>query len=85
MLLLPDIRLADVTGRLEVEQDGVWGTVCHVGWSSKESVLICRHLGFYTGIRLDMDVTLPDALHLPVHYQGHTSTTAELALLHTPL
>ena len=76
MLLIPDIRLANGTGRLEVEQDGIWGTVCSIGWSSDASVTACRQLGFYTGHRLDMTCMSmsSDALHPPIHYQGNSST-----------
>ena len=33
-------------GRLEVYHNGQWGTVCSVGFSSYESRVACRQLGF---------------------------------------
>ncbi|XP_020605209.1 uncharacterized protein LOC110044027 isoform X4 [Orbicella faveolata] len=33
-------------GRVEVYHQGVWGPVCHVGWSQSDSSVACRELGF---------------------------------------
>ena len=44
------IRLRDSTGsmngRVEVCLNGDWGTVCHDGWSTVDSNIACRQLGF---------------------------------------
>ncbi len=32
-------------GRLEVKLNGVWGTVCHHRWSTKNSAVACQMLG----------------------------------------
>ena len=53
----PGIRLVDGTsynnGRLELEWNGQWGTVCerfyYNFWSSKNIDVACRHLGFLRG------------------------------------
>ncbi|GAB1605409.1 protein bark beetle-like [Argonauta hians] len=43
------IRLADGSndkeGRLEVDVDGEWGTVCNNGWTERNSVVACNQLG----------------------------------------
>ena len=33
-------------GNVEVCLDGVWGSVCHHGWSSLDAVVVCEQLGF---------------------------------------
>ena len=44
-----EVRLIDgpssLEGRLEVCQDGVWGSVCDDIWTEENSLVVCRQLG----------------------------------------
>ena len=44
------IRLVNGTtpyeGRVEICYDGVWGSVCGVGWDSWDAAIVCQQMGF---------------------------------------
>lgn len=43
------VRLEDgkdtLEGRVEVEIDGEWGTICNKGWTEQNSVIVCNQMG----------------------------------------
>jgi len=65
------IRLVDGEteneGRLEVQMDGVWGTVCHYMWSFSDADVACRQLGFSKAVVPDSSPSIP-GLGLPIFF-----------------
>lgn len=54
-----DLRLQDgeneLTGRLEICFDQVWGTICEHKWDDADATVACRQLGFSDqGLLLDL-------------------------------
>ena len=35
-----------MSGRIEVNINGVWGTICNMGWNANDANLACKQLGF---------------------------------------
>ena len=54
------LRLSDgrneQEGRLEVCQDGVWGTICNDVWSTESTTVACRQLGIGESHTQSVDV-----------------------------
>ena len=47
-----EVRLQDGThtsnGRVEMCQNGIWGSVCSSGWDRIDASVVCRQLGYDT-------------------------------------
>ena len=37
---------AQYVGRLEIFQNGQWGTVCNKSWTFQDSLVVCKELGY---------------------------------------
>ena len=38
-------------GRVEIQHNGVWGTICNHQWNGPDATVVCQQLGFYGGAR----------------------------------
>ena len=56
------MRLQDGTdvsnGRVEICQDGIWGSVCNISWDYTEAGVLCTQLGYGTEGTMDITIRL---------------------------
>ncbi len=45
---MDDTDVSTLQGQVQVCQDSVWGSICNVGWSTTDALVVCRELGFST-------------------------------------
>ena len=47
------VRLIDginkLEGRVEIQYQGIWGTICDDGWDDIKATIVCKELGFLNG------------------------------------
>ena len=79
---LSRIRLrggSHTSGRVEVLQDGVWGTVCDDNWDENDAAVVCRELGFAGYIQVYREAYFGQGTG-PIHVDGISCRGSETTL-----
>ena len=68
-----DVRLVggdDISGRVEVCYNNIWGTVCDDGWGVQDARVVCRQLGLPSACEYHHYlIFLPSAFLSESHYK----------------
>ena len=73
------VRLQDGTdnsnGRVEMCQNGIWGSVCSTGWEHIDASVVCRQLGYVTegvtNLSIDIRLTICTYYSCPLRCGSH--------------
>ena len=65
------------TGRVEVLSNGLWGTICDVGWSIEDARVACRQLGYPDAVRFIPGGQVPSRTSGPVWLSNVACTGQE--------
>ena len=62
-----EVRLQDGTdvsnGRVEICQNGIWGSVCNSGWDYADASVVCRQLGYGTEGKMNISLYYSKSAH----------------------
>ncbi len=62
-LTVAEVRLVGISsnssGRLEVFHNDQWGTVCSDGFDNRDAAVVCRQLGYVTGVAIHSSIYGP--------------------------
>ncbi|XP_041368790.1 deleted in malignant brain tumors 1 protein-like [Gigantopelta aegis] len=63
MRMIPEDPAKPFYGRLEVENDGVKGSVCMKGFGTSEATVVCKHIGYAGGVPMDTEFDISGFLN----------------------